>query len=165
MSDEGLTHLDPEGRPRMVDVSAKPATERVAVAEGRIVMSEDALRRIVEGGGSKGDPMQVAQLAGIMAGKRTGDLIPLCHQLPGASVSVTLVAETESNAVVARAEARVTGPTGVEMEALTAVSVALLTVYDMVKSVDRGMRIEGIRLIRKAGGRSGVWEASGTERG
>lgn len=159
MSDEGLTHLDPEGRPRMVDVSGKPATERTAVAEGRIVVSEGALRRVLEGRTAKGDPLQVAELAGIMAGKRTAELIPLCHQLPGASVSVTLTPDEGKSAVVARAEARIAGQTGVEMEALTAVSVALLTVYDMLKAVDRGMRIEGIRLVRKEGGRSGTWRA------
>jgi cyclic pyranopterin phosphate synthase len=145
----------------MVDVSAKPATARLAVAEGRIVMSEATLARLLEGGTAKGDPLQVAQLAGIMAGKRTSDLIPLCHPLPGTSVTVTLDVDRDRVAVVARAEAAVTGPTGVEMEALTAVSVALLTVYDMLKAVDRGMRIEGVRLLHKEGGRSGTWSAEG----
>jgi cyclic pyranopterin phosphate synthase len=159
MSEEGLTHLDPDGRPRMVDVSSKEVTVRTAVAEGRIVMASETLVKIREGGTAKGDPLQVAQLAGIMAGKRTAELIPLCHQLPGASVEVELEADDALPGVRARATARIAGQTGVEMEALTAVSVALLTVYDMAKAVDRGMRIEGVRLIRKEGGRSGVWSA------
>jgi len=157
MSDEGLTHLDAEGRPRMVDVSAKDTTARTAVAEGRIVMAPETLARIREGQTPKGDPLQVAQIAGIMAGKRTADLIPLCHQLPGASVEVELTLDDTLPGVAARATARIAGQTGVEMEALTAVSVALLTVYDMVKAVDRGMRIEGVRLLRKDGGQSGSW--------
>jgi cyclic pyranopterin phosphate synthase len=159
MSDEGLTHLDPEGRPRMVDVSSKELTARTAVAEGHIVMAPDTLARIRSGQTPKGDPLQVAQLAGIMAGKRTADLIPLCHQLPGASVEVALELDDALPGVVARATARIAGQTGVEMEALTAVSVALLTVYDMVKAVDRGMHIEGVRLLQKTGGRSGLWSA------
>jgi cyclic pyranopterin phosphate synthase len=160
MSDEGLTHLDASGRPRMVDVTAKDATARLAVAEGRIVMAPETLARIREGRTPKGDPLLVAQLAGIMGGKRTADLIPLCHQLPGASIELTLEPDDALPGVVARAEARIAGQTGVEMEALTAVSVALLTVYDMVKAVDRGMRIEGVRLLRKEGGRSGPWSAA-----
>ncbi len=157
MSDEGLTHHDEAGRARMVDVTAKEATSRLAVAEGRIVMAAETLARIREGRTPKGDPLLVAQIAGIMGGKRTADLIPLCHQLPGASIAVTLEPDDTLPGVVARAEARIAGRTGVEMEALTAVSVALLAVYDMVKAVDRGMRIEGVRLLRKEGGRSGVW--------
>lgn len=159
MSETGLTHFDEEGRPRMVDVASKDATQRTAVAEGRIVMAAETLARIRSGETPKGDPLQVAQLAGIMAGKRTADLIPLCHQLPGASVNVTLEAREELPGIEVRATARIAGQTGVEMEALTAVSVALLTVYDMVKAVDRGMRIEGIRLLEKSGGRSGTWTA------
>jgi cyclic pyranopterin phosphate synthase len=155
--DDGLTHLDDEGRARMVDVTSKTPTRRRAVAEGRIVMSADTLARIVEGGTSKGDPIQVAQIAGIMAGKRTSDLIPLCHALPDASVQVRLEPDSELPGIVARAEATCTGRTGVEMEALTAVAVALLTVYDMVKAVDRNMRVEGIRLLLKEGGASGEW--------
>ncbi len=157
--DDGLTHLDEEGRARMVDVTGKDRTRRVAVAEGVIVMEPDTLRRIVEGRAEKGDPVQVAELAGVMAGKRTADLIPLCHALPGASVVVRLEPDESIPGIRAEAEATYAGRTGVEMEALTAVSVALLTVYDMVKAVDRGMRIEGIRLLRKAGGRSGDWSA------
>ena len=159
MSDEGgeLTHLDEEGRPRMVEVADKGVTDRVAVAEGRIRMSADALEAVRKGQTPKGDVLHVAELAGIMAGKRTGDLIPLCHVLPAASIRVELEADPELPGVRARARARISGQTGVEMEALTAVSVALLTVYDMVKSLDRGMRLEGIRLLRKEGGRSGTW--------
>ena len=163
MDDEGLAHFDETGRARMVDVTAKDATARVAVAEGRIVMAAGTLARIREGRTPKGDPLLVAQVAGIMGGKRTADLIPLCHHLPGASVDVTLEPDEGLPGVVARAEARITGQTGVEMEALTAVSIALLAVYDMVKGIDRGMRIEGVRLLRKEGGRSGVWTA-GPER-
>ena len=159
MSEQRLTHLDPEGRPRMVDVSAKEFTSRTAVAEGRIVMDPGTVARIRSGQTPKGDPLQVAQIAGVMAGKRTADLIPLCHQLPGASVEVVLELDDTLPGVVGRATARIVGPTGVEMEALTAVSVALLTVYDMVKAVDRGMRIEGVRLLHKDGGRSGAWSA------
>lgn len=156
-----LTHLDEEGRPRMVDVSGKQTTARRAVAEGRIVMARETLEAIRAGRTKKGDPIQVAEIAGVMGGKRTADLIPLCHPLPGTTLAVTLTLEDTPPSVVARAEATVAGQTGVEMEALTAVSVALLTVYDMVKAVDRGMRIEGVRVVEKAGGRSGSWKAGG----
>jgi cyclic pyranopterin monophosphate synthase len=159
--EDGLTHLDAQGRARMVDVTEKEVTARRAVAEGRIVMAAETLERILAGKTSKGDPIQVAELAGVMAGKKTADLIPLCHALPSATVQVTLEADPALPGLRAHAEARVTDRTGVEMEALTAVSVALLTVYDMVKAVDRGMRIEGIRLLAKEGGRSGSWTASG----
>ena len=157
--DDGLTHLDEEGRARMVDVSEKSVTHRLAVAEGRIVMDAETLERIVAGRTPKGDPIQIAELAGVMGGKKTSDLIPLCHALPGASIEVTLEVDADLPGIVARAEAKIAGQTGVEMEALTAVSVALLTVYDMVKAVDRGMRIEGIRLLEKEGGASGSWVA------
>ena len=156
-----LTHVDAEGQPRMVDVTEKEATARRAVAEGRIVMSPETLRMIVAGETPKGNVIQVAELAGVMGGKRTADLIPLCHALPGASVRVTLAPDEKLPGLRARAEARVVERTGVEMEALTAVSVALLTVYDMAKAVDRGMRIEGVRLVEKEGGRSGSWKADG----
>lgn len=156
---DGLTHLDAEGRARMVDVTGKDVTRRTAVAEGRIVMEPDTLDVIVAGGTSKGDPVKVAELAGVLAGKKTGDLIPLCHVLPGSSVDVRIEHDTELPGLRARAEATYEGKTGVEMEALTAVSVALLTVYDMVKALDRGMRIEGIRLVSKSGGASGDWTA------
>ncbi len=158
------THVDEEGRPRMVDVSEKDVSDRTAVARGRIRMSADALRAIAESRTPKGDVLQVAEVAGVMAGKRTGELIPLCHILPAASVEVSLTLDEELPGVRAEARARISGRTGVEMEALTAVSLALLTVYDMVKSLDRGMVIEGVRLVRKEGGRSGSWseeEASG----
>lgn len=158
---DGLTHLDAEGRAQMVDVTTKDDTRRTAVAEGRIVMEADTLTRILGGRTEKGDPIQVAQLAGIMGGKKTADLIPLCHALPGASVEVVVDADPSLPGLHARATATYRGKTGVEMEALTAVSVTLLTVYDMVKAVDRGMRIEGIRLLSKDGGASGSWSASG----
>lgn len=163
MSDEsgGLTHLDAEGRPRMVDVTDKDSTLRVAVAEGRVRMAPATLAAIRDGATPKGDVLQVARLAGIQAGKRTADLIPLCHALPGASVNVDLELDHDLPGVRVRAEARYTGRTGVEMEALTAVSVALLTIYDMAKALDRGMVLEGVRLLRKEGGRSGAWSAPG----
>jgi len=155
-----FTHLDARGRPRMVDVGGKEPTRREAVAEGRIVTSGETVRAILEGTGPKGNVLLVAQLAGITGAKRTADLIPLCHPLPLTSVEVELEADPELPGVRARATARVDARTGVEMEALTAVSVALLTVYDMCKARDREMRIEAIRLVRKEGGRSGTWEAA-----
>jgi cyclic pyranopterin monophosphate synthase len=154
-----LTHLDAAGAPRMVDVSEKQATVREAAAEGRLRLSRAALDALRAGAGPKGDVLAVARLAGIQAAKRTADLIPLCHPLPLAGVEVEVAVEEEVPALRVVAVARVTGPTGVEMEALTAVAVALLTAYDMLKAVDRGMRIEGIRLLRKSGGRSGAWSA------
>ncbi len=132
---------------------------RIATAEGRIRMSTDTLVAIRGGGVQKGDVLQVARLAAIMAGKRTADLIPLCHILPGASIAVDLDLDEALPGIVLRAEARIAGQTGVEMEALTAVSVGLLTVYDMAKSLDRGMVIEDVRLLHKDGGRSGAWSA------
>lgn len=158
-----LTHLDPRGRARMVDVTGKAETARTAVAEGRIRMARATLEAIVEGSVAKGDVEAVARIAGIMGGKRTAELIPLCHVLPGASVSVELIPDPELPGLRVRAEARVAGPTGVEMEALTAASVTLLTVYDMAKALDRGMVLEGIRLVEKQGGRSGRWSASSEE--
>ena len=155
----GLTHIDAQGNPRMVDVSGKTASARIAVAEGRIRMSADTLAAIRGGKVQKGDVLQVARVAGVMAGKRAADLIPLCHMLPGASIAVDLDLDDALPGIVLRAEARIVGQTGVEMEALTAVSVGLLTVYDMAKSLDRGMVIEGIRLLRKEGGKSGTWSA------
>jgi len=161
MSDtgEGLTHLDEEGRANMVDVTGKDVTQRRAVAEGYIEMARATLEMIVSGQTPKGDPIKVAELAGIMGGKKTADLIPLCHALPGASVEVSLEIDEALPGVRAKAVAKVSGQTGVEMEALTAVSVSLLTVYDMAKAVDRGMRIGGIRLLEKDGGRSGKFTA------
>jgi len=150
----GLTHFDAAGRAVMVDVGAKPETERAATAAARVVMRPETLRLIVEGGARKGDVLGVARLAGIMAAKRTSELIPLCHPLPLTSVALDLAAEGEDTVAIT-ATVRTTGRTGVEMEALTAVSVAALTVYDMVKAVDRGMRIEAVRVLAKSGGRSG----------
>lgn len=157
MSGDRLTHLDEMGAARMVDVSAKGETVRTAVAEGRIRMNAGALTTIRDGAVAKGDVLAVARIAGIMAAKRTSELVPLCHPLPLAAVSVDLVLEDDG--VRATAEVRTTGRTGVEMEALTAVSVALLAIYDMAKSLDRAMRIEGVRLLAKSGGRSGDWRA------
>ena len=152
-----LTHLDEAGAAHMVDVSAKPATKREAVAEGRIVMSEQALAAMRDGSLAKGDALAVARIAGIMAAKRTADLVPLCHPLALSKVSVDLAFEGEAIAVTATVATA--GPTGVEMEALTAATVALLTLYDMAKAIDRAMRIEGVRLLAKSGGRSGDWRA------
>ena len=160
MSTDRLTHFDEAGNAVMVDVSAKPATERVAVARGRVVMQPATLETISARGLKKGDALAVAQLAGIMAAKRTADLVPLCHPIPLSSVSVTLTPEPSSNAVEIEATVKTTGPTGVEMEALTAVSVAALTLYDMAKAIDRGMRIEAVRLVHKSGGKSGTYEAA-----
>lgn len=158
MTDD-LTHLGPDGRARMVDVTAKDATRRVAIAEGRIVMAAETLSAIEAGDAPKGDVLGTARLAGIMAAKRTADLIPLCHAPPEASTTVRLEADPALPGIRAEAEVHLRGRTGVEMEALTAVTVALLTVYDMAKALDRGMRIEGVRLISKTGGASGAWTA------
>jgi cyclic pyranopterin phosphate synthase len=157
----GLTHLDAAGEARMVDVSDKPATVREAIAEGRVVMQAATLELILAGDMKKGDVLGTARLAGIMAAKRTHELIPLCHPLMLSKVSVEIAPDPELPGLVVRATVRVTGPTGVEMEALTAASVACLTIYDMAKAVDRGMRIEGLRLLEKSGGRSGDWRAEG----
>ena len=154
-----LTHLDAEGKAAMVDVSDKPDSERVAVAKGEIVMAPETLALIQEGGVKKGDVLSVARLAGIMGAKRTADLIPLCHPLGLTSIKVELSPEPARNAIEITATCKVSGKTGVEMEALTAVAVAALTVYDMCKAVDRGMRIGEIRLTHKSGGKSGTYEA------
>ncbi|HEU4455583.1 MAG TPA: cyclic pyranopterin monophosphate synthase MoaC [Longimicrobium sp.] len=159
MSEASFTHLDEQGRPRMVDVGEKAVTRRVAVAEGRIRMAPETLAAIVGGETPKGNVLLIAQLAGITGAKRTADLIPLCHPLPLTSVEVELEPDPALPGVRVTAVARVEAKTGVEMEALVAVSSALLTVYDMCKARDRGMRIEEIRLIRKEGGRSGTWTA------
>jgi cyclic pyranopterin phosphate synthase len=155
-----LTHLGAQGHARMVDVSSKPATERVARAEGRVVMSAATLDLILKGDAKKGDVLGAARIAGIMAGKQTHTLIPLCHPLPLSKITVDIQPDRKLPGLVVEATAKVTGQTGVEMEALTAVSVACLTIYDMVKAVERGMRIEGIRLIEKSGGKSGLYRAS-----
>ena len=154
-----LTHFDAEGRAVMVDVSGKDETVRVAVAAGSVAMQPATLELIQRGGVKKGDVLAVARLAGIMAAKRTPDLVPLCHPLPLASVTVDLVCDPARRAVDITATCKLTGRTGVEMEALTAVAVAALTVYDMCKAVDRGMTIGEIRLIHKSGGKSGTYEA------
>jgi cyclic pyranopterin phosphate synthase len=155
-----LTHLAGSGEARMVDVSAKPQTERVAVAEGRVVMRRATLDIVRKGDAKKGDVLGTARIAGIMAAKRTHELIPLCHPLSISKVDLDIVPDPNLPGVVVRATVNVTGRTGVEMEALTAAAVACLTIYDMVKAVERGMRIEGIRLIEKRGGRSGDWRAA-----
>jgi len=149
-----LTHQDESGRARMVDVGDKDESRRTAVAEGTIRMAPATLEALEQGRTPKGDPLLVAQIAGIQGAKRTSDLIPLCHPLPLTSVDVELAVDSDVPGVRAVARARVTGRTGVEMEALTAVSIALLTVYDMLKAVDRHMWIEGVRLLEKTGGRS-----------
>jgi cyclic pyranopterin phosphate synthase len=151
----GFTHFDASGNAVMVDVSAKPATERTATARARVVMSAATLAMIEAGTARKGDVLGVARIAGIMAAKRTSELIPLCHPLPIAAVVLELTPDRVASAVEITATVRTTGQTGVEMEALTAASVAALTVYDMCKAVDRGMRIEGLRVVHKAGGKSG----------
>ena len=155
-----LTHIDARGEARMVDVSAKPATERIAVAEGCVVMSPATLELIVSGNAKKGDVLGTARIAGIMAAKRTAELIPLCHPLALSKVTLDIVPDKKLPGCVVQATVKVSGPTGVEMEALTAVSVACLTIYDMIKAVERGVRIEGIRLIEKKGGKSGHYRAT-----
>ena len=155
----GLTHFDAQGQAHMVDVSAKPETTREAVAEGLVVMSPETLA-LAQGGAAKGDVMGVARLAGIMGAKRTSDLIPLCHPLPIAKVAVDLTPDPALPGIRVTATVRTTGRTGVEMEALTAVSTACLTVYDMLKAAQKDMRIEGIRLLVKTGGKSGEFRAA-----
>jgi cyclic pyranopterin phosphate synthase len=155
-----LTHIDAKGEARMVDVSAKPATERVAVAEGRVVMTRRTLALIVKGDAAKGDVLGTARIAGIMAAKRTSELIPLCHPLALSKVTLDIAPDAKLPGCRVRATVKVTGPTGVEMEALTAVAVACLTIYDMVKAVERGIRIEGIHLVEKKGGKSGHYRAN-----
>ena len=152
-----LTHLDETGAARMVDVGTKHATQRKATATGRILMSPQALALVHDATAGKGDVLAAARIAGIMAAKRTADLIPLCHPLPLTSVSIDLA--TDDTGITATATCATTGQTGVEMEALTAVTVALLTLYDMVKAVDKAMTIEGVRVLAKSGGKSGDWVA------
>lgn len=156
----GLTHIDADGRARMVDVSMKAETAREARAEGRIVMAAETLALALSGGGRKGDVRAVAEIAGVMAAKKTADLIPLCHPLPLDAAVVSVEPTEDGSGLTVSAVTRTTGRTGVEMEALTAVSVALLTLYDMLKAVDRGMTIEGVRLVAKSGGASGDWVRS-----
>ena len=165
----GLTHFDAQGQAHMVDVGAKAATRRVAVAAGRIVMQPETLAAIAQGSAAKGDVLGVARIAAIQGAKRTSDLIPLCHPIPLTRVAVEFNILQEASCVECTATAETVGPTGVEMEALTAVQVGLLTIYDMCKAIDRGMVIEGVRLMEKHGGKSGSWvrgagESKGTQR-
>jgi cyclic pyranopterin phosphate synthase len=155
----GFTHFDDKGQAHMVDVSDKDQTERLATARASITMQPETLALIQDGGIGKGDVLGVARLAGIMAAKRTPDLIPLCHPLALTKVSVELTCDADRNAVDIEATCKLKGRTGVEMEALTAASVAALTVYDMCKAVDRGMTVENVRLVHKSGGKSGEWNA------
>ena len=156
---KGLTHIDAGGEARMVDVSDKPATERVAVAEGRVLMTKATLELIVSGNAKKGDVLGAARIAGIMAAKKTHELIPLCHPLALSKVTVDIAPDRKLPGCIVRSTVKVTGPTGVEMEALTAAAVACLTIYDMIKAVERGVRIEGIHLVEKTGGKSGRYRA------
>ncbi len=155
----GLSHFDEQGHAHMVDVSEKAVTARVATAEGMVLMTPETLVLVLQGTAKKGDVLGVARLAGIMAAKKTSDLIPLCHPLPITKVAVDLVPDEALPGIRVTATVKTAGVTGVEMEALTAVSVACLTVYDMLKAVEKGMRIEGIRLLLKDGGKSGLYEA------
>lgn len=150
-----LTHIGPDGRARMVDIGDKAVTERIALAQGRVVMSPDTLTLALGRDTKKGDPIAIAELAGIMAAKRTADLIPLCHPLPLTSVKVEIEPDDTLSALSVSARVKTSGKTGVEMEALTAVSAACLTLYDMLKAVDKAMVIEGIELVEKTGGKSG----------
>jgi cyclic pyranopterin monophosphate synthase len=159
MAEKTLTHLGQSGEARMVDVSQKPATERVAIAEGKVVMRAETLDLVLSGDAKKGDVLGTARIAGIQAAKRTHELIPLCHPLPVSKIEIAIEPEQKLPGFIVRATVKVTGQTGVEMEALTAVAVACLTIYDMVKAAERGMRIEGIRLLEKSGGASGAYRA------
>ena len=161
MSSTRLTHIDETGAARMVDVSAKDVTSRVARAGGRVFMEPETLRAILDNTAKKGDVLAVARVAGIMAAKRTHELIPLCHPLMISKVTVDFTPDEEESCIVIESMVKVEGKTGVEMEALTAVSVAALTIYDMVKAMDRGMRITDVRLLEKAGGKSGHFVAEG----
>ncbi len=153
----GLTHFNQQGEAHMVDVGDKPASRRVAIAEGRINMQPETLSLILQGEHKKGDVLGIARVAGIMAAKKTAELIPLCHPLAISHISIDLIPDTGSHCVVCRARVETTGQTGVEMEALTAVQISLLTIYDMCKAVDRGMIIEQVQLLEKSGGKSGNW--------
>ena len=154
---KSLTHLDETGAARMVDVGDKPVTQRIAVAEGRVRMKPATLELALSGNARKGSVTAAAEIAGIMAAKRTAELIPLCHPIALTSVKVGIAADTSASALTVTARAKTSGQTGVEMEALTAVSVACLTIYDMLKAADRGMVIEGVSLVEKSGGASGDW--------
>ena len=154
-----LTHIDQRGQARMVDVTEKGATERIAVAEGRVIMRKETLDLVLGGNAAKGDVLGAARLAGIMAAKRTHGLIPLCHPLPLSKIEIEINPEHSLPGFLVQATVKDTAKTGVEMEALTAVSIGCLTIYDMVKAVERGVHIEGIRLLHKSGGKSGEWRA------
>jgi len=154
-----LTHFNQQGNVHMVDVGNKNITSRVAITEGRITMKASTLKHILQGNNKKGDVLGVARIAGIMAAKKTADLIPLCHPLAITHVDITLETQEQPPAVICQSRVEVSGKTGVEMEALNATQVALLTIYDMCKAVDRGMVINGVRLLQKSGGKSGDWEA------
>jgi cyclic pyranopterin phosphate synthase len=156
MTGKKLTHLDDAGRPHMVDVTGKAETARIAIAKGLVRMQPATFRTIKRGGTAKGDVLSVAQLAGIMAAKKTPDLIPLCHPILIGSVAIDFTPDEASSTILITATVASTGQTGVEMEALTAVSIAALTIYDMCKAIDRGMKIENIRLVKKSGGKSGT---------
>ena len=162
MSDSRLSHIDQDGNARMVDVSGKEVTERIASASGKIIMNRDTLRLVKEGGVKKGDVLSVARLAGIMGAKKTPDLIPLCHPLSLSGIHVELILDNETSSINIEATCRVKGQTGVEMEALTAVSVAALTIYDMCKAVDRNMQLTDIHLREKSGGQSGNYKTTKT---
>ena len=159
-ANSGLTHFDAQGQAHMVDVAAKAATHRVAVASGRIVMQPETLRVIRQGNARKGDVLGVARIAGIMAAKKTSELIPLCHPLALTRVAVDFSDDEAASAITCQATVETVGPTGVEMEALTAAQVALLTIYDMCKAIDRGMTITDVRVMEKHGGKSGSWVAA-----
>lgn len=152
-----LTHFNTSGEAHMVDVGEKPLTQRIAIAEGHIRMLESTLALIQEGGHKKGDVLGIARIAGIMAAKKTSELVPLCHPLQLSSVKVNFDCDPDNNLVHCNAAVKTTGPTGVEMEALTAVQIALLTIYDMCKAVDKGMSMGDIQLVEKQGGKSGTW--------
>jgi cyclic pyranopterin phosphate synthase len=156
---QNLTHFDASGQAHMVDVSAKKETHRRAVAQGRITMQPETFTKLSQGDAKKGDVLGVARLAGIMAAKQTGSLIPLCHPIPLTSVTVDFVTDEGTSSVTCTATSETVGRTGVEMEALTAASIALLTIYDMLKAIDRGMIIDGVKLLEKHGGKSGSWLA------
>lgn len=156
----GLNHFDAQGQAHMVDVSAKPVTDRVAVAEGHVVMTAETLAHVTAGTAKKGDVLGIARVAAIMGAKRTSDLIPLCHPLPITKVSVELTPDASLPGVRIEATVKTSGQTGVEMEALTAVTTAALTIYDMLKAVEKSMRIEGIRVVLKEGGKSGRYEVT-----
>lgn len=162
LDNSNLTHFNEEGNAHMVDVGSKAVTKRVAVTEGRIFMEPATLQKVIDGDNKKGDVLGIARIAGIMASKKTAELIPLCHPLAITHVDIQLSIDKDASAIYCQTTVEVGGQTGVEMEALNATQVALLTIYDMCKAVDRGMTIDGVRLLKKSGGKSGDWVAEGT---